>query len=215
MNDQAKAAAESAVARERFNFALAVQDRAYPEIEVPIYLNEAAAREYVSLVQQRDKIEAKILKAGAQGVATLSESLVEENARLEAEIDAVRARLEDSGVVVTVRGISGERVEELREAAYEAFPIEYEEHTSPITGVTTKTEKPQPKRDEYFATLSRHAHVVKVVAPDGAVDDGFSVDEFAATWAKLPIVARVKLDEAINETVVAVDYYKELVNPVF
>jgi hypothetical protein len=215
MNDQAKTAAESAVARERFNFALAVQDRAYPEIQVPIYLDEAAAREYISLSQQREAIEAKIIKATAQGAGKVAEPLAEEAARLEERIDAIRARLEDSGLVVTVRGISGECVEELRLAAYEAFPVEHEEHVSPITGVTTKTEKPQPKRDEYFATLSRHAHIVKVVAPDGAVDDGFSVDEFAATWVKLPIVARVKLDEAINETVVAVDYYKELVNPVF
>ena len=215
MTERAQEAAKEAIKREKFSFAAAVNDRAYPEIDVPIYLDEAAARDFLTLQKEREAIDAKMIKANALGQGGPATDAANKAAELEAQIDALRERLNDSKVVVRVKGVAPSETDELRKQAFESFPVEYDEAVSPITGAVTKTEKPNDKRDSYYASLIRHAHIISVTAPDGAVDDDFTVDELAATWAKLPIVARVKIDDAINETVVAVDFYRDLVDPVF
>ena len=215
MTERAQEMAKTAITREKFSFAAAVNDRAYPEIDVPIYLDEAAAREFVTLQKEREVLDAKMIKADALGQGKVASSAATAVAELEEKIDAVRDLLDRSRVVVRVRGVAPSDTDALRTEAFQAFPVEYDEVVSPITGAVTKTEKPNPERDSYYAALIRHAHIVSVTAPDGAEDSGFSVDELTATWSKLPIVARVKIDDAINDTVVSVDFYRDMVSPVF
>lgn len=202
---------KAATTRERFKFAEAVSDRAYPEIQVPVYLDEAKTQQLVTLTKEIEALDKRIARAGANRAVELVDRVGELVERKDALID----ELKSEAYVVTIKGISSERTNELNKISEEAFPIEYEEATSPITGAVTHTPKESPERDAYFVNLIRQAHLKSIVAPDGAVDDEFTVEEVAATWARLPLVARVKVDEAINEASVSVDFYRELVDEVF
>jgi hypothetical protein len=215
VNENAQEMAQAAIKRERFSFADAVQDRGYPEVDVPIYLDEAAAHEYVSLQRERAPLEAKMIAASAQKRETEATRVAEELAKIEERIDAIREELVKSQITVKIKGVAPWRMDALQKDAFEKFPQEYTETVSPITGAKTKEEVPCPERELYFANCVRHAHIVSVTAPDGAVDDNFTVEDIAGIWSHLPIVARVKIEDALNDTVVATDYYAELVNPVF
>lgn len=204
--------AKDAASRTKFSFAQAVLDRAYPSVKVPVYLDEATSKELADLIVERAELEDRVARAGTGPLAAENAAKLE---AMQGKIDVVRQRLREEEYVVTVQGISTERVEQLQKQAEEAFPTEYEESVSPITGATTRTEKTNEEKTKYLTTLLRHAHIVSITAPDGAVSDPMTVEEMAATWARLPLVARAKIDEAINATSVSVDFYRELVDEVF
>lgn len=204
--------AETAIERKNFSFAEAVLGRAYPEIQVPIYLDERKAQEFVEVAIQLNALEDRLRGRAEELPLEVASQLSELTSRR----DALASELKAEEYVVTIRGISGERSIQIEDAAYEAFPREYEERISPITGAAVKELKPSEKREELITTLLRQAHLKSITAPDGSVDEDFSdVDAVAATWSRLPYLAIVKIDEAINKSRVAVDYYEELVDEVF
>lgn len=203
--------AESAIERKSFNFAATVQDRAYPEVKVPIYLDEDEALQLIEIGEQLNQLDVDIARAkGDRKIA-----LVGKQVELVKRRDALAEKLRGEAYTVTVRGISTEAIEALQEQADAAFPTEVEEVVSPITGATSKVEKPNPKQERYFTSLLRHAHIVSIVDPSGAVADPMTVDELAATWSRMPVAARVRIDQAINKCSIAADIYRELVDEVF
>lgn len=207
-----KALAEAATAPETFDFAATVLGRSYPEIDVPVYLDEATAQKMLALHKERDEVRALIVALGENAGLDEANRLD----AIEKKYEKYVERLKNDRYIVKIKGISPERALELEEKAYEEFPIEYEETTSPITGAVTRTEKPNDKRDQYHSTLIRQAHLVSVTAPNGAVDTDFSDPaKVQRVILNLPLVARAKVDEAINEATIAVDYYTELVDEVF
>lgn len=206
--------AKAATARDKFSFAQTVLDRAYPEIEVPVYLDESASKKFVDIIIERAELESKISKRSV-GSPEMAAEMANKLQAIEEKLDATREELKSQEYRVTVRGISRERVEALQKQAEEQFPTQYEEAVSPITGAVSRNELPNEDKDRYFMALLRHAHIVSIVAPDGAVAEPMSVDELAATWARMPLVACAKIDEAINDSAVAADFYRELVDEVF
>lgn len=193
-----------------FDFLEAVNDRSYPEDDVIIFLDDQKIKEYIDLYNRRAMVEAKFAKAPK------SVKLAEEHAALDDEYNALVEKLQDSKYIVKIRGIAPDANQKLEDKALEEFPTEYDEVVSPITAVVTKTEKPNPKFQAYYATLLRQAHLVSVTAPNGAVDaDWESSDKVAAMMGKLPFLARTRVDEAINEATITADFYQVLVDPVF
>lgn len=203
--------AEKATERKVFNFAQTVLDRSYPEIDVKIYLDEAKTQRLVDHITQISEMDARIVNSNGRAPKELGERMAE----LVAAKDALVEELNESAYTVRIKGISTEKREELLKEAVSKFPIEYEESTSPITGAVTRKEKDSDERDAYFVNLLRHAHLKSITAPDGAVDDDFTVEDVAATWRRLPLVARSKIDDAINKSTVTVDFYREIVDEVF
>lgn len=204
-------AATAAVAPDTFDFAAAIMDRSYPEFEVPVYLDEKLVQHLLRVEEDREELYTTI--------ANSKEPSVEQAQRLEEieeEFEAVREQLRAQKYTVQIRGISPEAVDILDKQAQEEYPKQFEETTHAMTGATVRTEIPEPKREELLSTLLRQAHLVSVTAPNGAVDRDFSdIEKVKAMFARLPLVARVKIDQAINESTIAVDFYRELTDEVF
>lgn len=203
--------AVAATQPETFDFAAAVLDRSYPEVTVPVYLDERSIQKMLEVDRERKALELRIARSSAPQV---------EHANKLEELDNKFTELVDTlkgqEYVVHIKGIAPERTVELEEETYEKYPREFEEIAHPITGAMVKTEKDIPERNEYWALRIRSEHIVSVTAPNGAVDSDFSdIEKMRATWARLPLVARNKIDEAINEATIAVDFYRELVDEVF
>lgn len=211
MTETAKAAAEAATTPTTFNFAEAVLDRSYPSITVPVYLNEKSIQRWISAVREQNALELRI--------ANSKEPSVEQAKALEksdTEISRLAEELRGERYIVTIRGISPEKQQQLEAKSLEEFPREFEDSVHPISGAVVKTEKSSEKRDEYFATLLRQAHLVSVTAPNGAMDTDFAdLEKVRVTWANLPLLARAKVDEAINESTITVDFYREIADEVF
>lgn len=206
-----KAAAEAALTPTTFNFAEAVLDRSYPEFDVPVYLDEASVQQLVENNSERLALEERIAHTKNPGVE-LAKKLEKLQKKYEDAVDTLR----DKRYLVKIKGMSPEEQQRLEDSTYEEFPREYEETQSPVTGAVTRTELPNEKREEAFALLLRTGHIVSVTDPSGAVDADWSDKEkVRAMFARLPYVARVKIDEAITACTIAVDFYRELADEVF
>lgn len=208
-----KLVAESTTPDE-FNFAAAVLDRAYPEIKVPIYLNEKNVLRLITAIEERDALLERVAKLGDNHPS--AEDWADRLQVLDDEFTSAHDALKAEEYIVTIKGVSPEEREKIEKEAHEAFPLEYDESTHPLTGNKIKTEIPNDARDELAATLIRRAHLVSVQSPTGAIDSDFStVDKVRIVISGLPLIARVKIDEAIKQSTLAVDYYRELVDEVF
>jgi len=212
MTDQ-KAAIAAVTSPTTFDFAAAVSDRSYPTIEVPIYLNERSIQTMLDIYKERSELELRIAGMKSENVPLEFAQRMNDLTEL---YDLTREELKGEEYVVKITGISPEETEELEQKSYEAFPREFTESVNPVTGGLVKTEVDSPARDKHFATLLRQAHLVSVTAPNGAVDTNFSdLDKVRAAFARMPMLARAKVDEAINASTILVDFYRELVDEVF
>lgn len=209
------AATEAALTPTTFDFALAVQDREYPEITVPVYLNERKAQQLVDVTDRMLELDQRVSRLSTEAPVELAQRL----AALQDEHDALVEELKAEEYIILVRGIAPEDSQTIEDETYEVFPREFNETQHPITGQVVRTEIESEERDELFATRLRQAHIVSVTAPNGAVDTDFkgeaNIEKMRLTFSRLPIVARVKLDAAINASKVSVDYYRELADEVF
>lgn len=209
--NKASDAAKAALTRETFDFAAAVQGRSYPEFDVPVYLNEKSIQKLLAADREREELETRIALTPKPTVKQAKELDALQTAR-ETIVDELRAER----YLVKIKGISTEVAVGLEDKTFEEFPREYDESTHHLTGATVRTEKPNSEREELFASLLRQAHIVSVTAPNGAIDDDFSdLEKIKATWARLPFVARVKVDQAIQEATISTDFYNELADEVF
>lgn len=196
---------------ETFNFVETVLDRSYPEFTVPVYLDEAAVQKMLTTNGERLELEERIAKMTNPG-PEYAERLEKLQLAYENAVDT----LKDKVYKVVVRGIAPEESIKIEALATEKYPIEYNESTSPITGQIIKNELPSDERDAEFATLLRQAHIVSVTNPEGAVDTDWSdAEKVRVLFTRLPLVARGKIDEAINACTIDVDFYRELVDEVF
>lgn len=194
-----------------FNFAEAVSDRSYPEIDVPVYLDERAVRELIDARNKINDLETVIAGMANPGVDQ-AKQLLDLQDMYELQVDA----LKEQRYVVRLRGIAPEKELEIERASEEAFPIEYTENVSPITGGLIRTPVESDARDEHIAMRIRQAYFVSITNPSGAVDTDFAdLEKVRTIFRRLPLVARAKVDEAIEACTINVDYYRELVDEVF
>ena len=215
--EQARALAAAATAPETFDFVAAVTDRDYPEVDVPIYLNEKAIRRLLDLQKQRDELltRAAILTKRPEEDAAPND-LADDLELLDLEIDELTDSIKGDKFTMHIRGISPEKAIEIEDAALEAFPEEFEEVQHPLTGATVKTPIPNQDRNILQTALYRQAHIVSVTAANGAVDADFAdVEKVKSLFLRLPALARVKVDEGIALATIATDFYRELADEVF
>lgn len=209
--DAAVEAAKAATTPETFDFAAAVLDRDYPEDDVPVYLDEKKVKRMIDLVYEREELMNNIGNTQKPDVKQAKEL-----DKLDKEYDKLVEELKTQKYVVKIKGIGPEEALVKEAEAVEKFPKEFTETTSPLTGAVTKTLVPNEERDDYHSFLLRTAHIVSVTNPAGAVDANFSdVEKVKAMWTRLPLVARTKIDQAINEATISVDYYRLLADEVF
>lgn len=205
------AAVQQAMAPETFDFAAAVQNRSFPEFDVAVYLDEKSVQDMLALTTERSALELRISQ-GSKPSVEVADQLEAIDAKYSALVDSLRAQRYN----VKIRGISPDVSIKLEEQAAEAFPIEYVDTVHPATGAPVHTEVENEDRQELFVSLIRQAHLVSVTSPTGAVDANFSdLEKVKSLWRKLPLVARIKLDQAIHDATIATDFYMELVDEVF
>ena len=197
--EEIEGAVEAVTDKKTFSIVEAIRGRSYPSFKVDVYLDEAAAFEAAELQEELD---------------TTVDSAVDTKA-IQKKIDAAVARMNKTKVTFTIGGISEGEREDVLNKAIEAFPYEYEETKSPITGVVTKTEIEDPKRDKYFTNLLWQAQIRKVESADGGVQDEFSIEEIAELRRSIPVAGLAAINEAIEKVRIATLRFMQKVNEDF
>lgn len=125
-----------------FDLAAALAGRTYPEIIVPVFLDEAMQFELSRL----DK--------------ALSTATTEEAVKLEKERSELLSAFKEFALKVKVKGAP----RHLRKATLDKVLADFPTERDALGRV-----KPNPEGDEAFATATWLLHVVEIAAPDGSV----------------------------------------------
>lgn len=225
--NKAHEAAVEATQPDTFDFAAAVDGRSYPSFEVPVYLDEENVQKLLDLDRERARLELRVAKRVTVTESEDSETVksivpmptdgqAEELQALDEKYTALVEQLRSDRYIVTVTGISPERNIEILDESYEKYPREFEESVHPLTNVPMKTEVENAERDTYYTARLRQEHITSIVAPNGAKDTSFAdLNKVITTFRRLPALARMKIDQAINESTISVDFYDEIVDEVF
>ena len=158
-----------------FDLTEVLTGRGYPEVEVPVYFDESAA---FAIYELRQKV---------RGLSDEDKGFKEANARLEELISG----LNDQRYVFTLRGVPMQTQKDLFKRAKAQF-------------------KPQEKKGEdiadeaaeLYANLVWAAHIVKITAPNGAVQVSPSVETIELLRAKAPAAAQSAIEAGIQELTV-------------
>lgn len=186
-NKTAQELVEEAKAPGTFSILDAIADRAYPKIDVPVYLNEQIAYEASLLNDKLKDLQKK----------SLSDSVSAEIEKVEKELNELTEKLEESKYVFTIQGLSeGQRQDALDECHVD-YPLEYIDGTGLSIG--KRVEKESPERDSMFTAKLWSMQVVKIVAPNGAVQQGISYEDIVQLKRALPLAAIGKINEALDK----------------
>lgn len=166
----------------KFNIVDVLKERAYPTDSVNIYVDEDTAYKAAELSE-----ELKRTSELDEKYADISESL-----------DALMDTLSESKYVVTITGISEGKRDELYELAVNKYPLEYNENKNVLTGESTREEIENQERDELFTNLLWSAYITKIVAPNGAEQDGITPEDAEEMRKSLPIAANSIINAAIQ-----------------
>lgn len=210
--DEVKDLATEPLKRKNFNFAEMIRDRTFPEITVPVYLDEALALRLAELAEEEAVIDHKVLLQGEKGMSDAQRDAL---ARIEEERESVLARMEPSKYTAVIRGFSYDDQNTLRNKAFEQFSVEYRETKNELTGTITREEIESEERVDYFNDLLWNKALVRLVAPDGAVADPMSVEETRVFRRNVPHATRLYIDKAVDKVQMATDWYKGLADEVF
>lgn len=183
LDPQVEQLAEEAKKPGKFNLLEVIKDRAYPSDDVNIYLDEETA------------YHASLIKEKLENV----DSKAKEYKTLEAELDALVKKLDESKYVFTITGISEGKREELYEKAVEVFPVEYKEDKNPFTGEVTRNELDNKERDRLFTNMLWSAHIAKVTAPTGDIQEAMTTAEVTQLRDALPLAAVGTINQAIDK----------------
>lgn len=169
---------DNAKAPGTFNILNVLKERAYPKDDIHVYLDEDSAYK-ASVINE--KIEELSTSEDPESQVEI-EKLIDER-------DALIKKIADSKYVFTMVGISEGTRDDLVNKAKEKFPIEYKHETNVLTTETSKEEIESPERDEYFTELLWEAHIEKITAPDGSVQDNIAFEDIHGLRRSLPIAA--------------------------
>ena len=214
MTAEPRELAEKAMERGTFTLTDMLQDRTFPELDVPLYLDEAGALKMIELTEEIAKLETKLayLPAGTEET-TVATARVKE---LETELASVRESMNDKKYIATIRGFSNADRKLLVDGVMEEFPIRYEVgEKNAFTGKAERTEVPNPDRDTVFISRLWSKFIVRLTNSTGAVLEGITVEEAAQLRYMLPTTTMEHLDAATQKIQVASDWYEGLTDEVF
>lgn len=166
----------------KFNIVDVLKERAYPTDSVNIYVDEDTAYKAAELSEELKK----------------TSELDEKYAGISESLDALMDTLSESKYVVTITGISEGKRDELYELAVNKYPLEYKENKNVLTGESTREEIENQERDELFTNLLWSAYITKIVAPNGAEQDGIAPEDAEEMRKSLPIAANSIINAAIQ-----------------
>lgn len=179
------AAIEAATQPGTFSFVERLTGRGYPTSDVRIYLDEQAA------------FERLVLKNEATSEEVTSLATAEE---VEAKIEELDRRLVESRYVITLKGFPPERYDEIIAECETQYPTKYEEHTNVFSGEKIKNRIENPEFSKLLFAKLWAESIVKIVAPDGYVDEArMDVGTAARVRENFPIDGRRKIDLRIQE----------------
>jgi len=187
---------EQAKAPGRFSIVEALKDKAFPSDEINIFIDEDAAF-MAAEVEEKIKKLANTMDSTVDS-AELAE-LTKRHEELIENLDKTIKEMGDTRYVFHIQGISEGQREDLYDRALEKFPMQHEVDRNPLTGEVERREKENPKRDRLFTNLIWQAHIKKIVAPDGSVQEGITVEEAIELRRALPLASIGKVTESIEK----------------
>lgn len=132
-------------------------------------------------------------------------------AELDAEIEALTARVKESAAEIHMAAITSERYDELIAETDEAYPVQYEIVENPFTGRKTRAEKSNPERDVYFNNLYL-SEVIRKAVFDGDEDTDITV-AWVEQFSKIaPLDAVRKVAEQAFKLRMVVEWMDEIQN---
>ena len=186
----------------KFRIIDAVKDRAFPEMSLDIYLDEALA----FLIAELDEALSEIGNSADKKKA-LSKKEVDEFEKRRDEIlnrkDELIEKMGGAKYVFHIKGISEGKRQDIYDQAIEKFPMKYEKNRNPYTGALEKEEIDNVDRDRYFTDLLWEAYIVKITAPDGEEQDGITLEEATELRRSLPAASVAKISEGIEKVRIA------------
>lgn len=167
----------------KFNIIDVVKDRAFPTQEVNVYLDEETA--YLAA-----EASEKLKQTPAAG---------KEYAVIQAEVDSLLLKLEESKYVFTITGISESRRDEILKIASDKYPIEYREDKNTYTGEIKREEIEDENRNNLFTSMLWSEHISKIVAPDGSVQENLSAEDAKELRGALPLASTALINRSIEK----------------
>ena len=184
----------------KFNIVEAVKGRAYPQLDVEVFIDEDAAYVATQIESEIKKVTDEMdSNSDNEELKKLTESYEEFLAKKNEIIESMGG----SRYVFHLQGISEGVRNDLYDKALEKFPMKYETDRNPLTGESTKKEIEDEKRNKYFTDMLWSSYIVKITAPDGSEQDGISVEDASELRRSLPIASASKITDAIEKMRVA------------
>lgn len=218
MSDQTpEELAKAGLTRKTFKFADAIRDRSYPEEEVDVYLDEVTAYKLLDLYNKGTDISQRLnLLSNTDGALTEKLAALEaEREQIEEDRKALTAKIGESKYIFTVRGVEPGFYDDIKVKATEDYPVEYDEYVNDVTGARVKEEIPSLEREKLLENLTWQGHIVKITAPDGAVDIAPDLETIGGARKIIPTASRAHIVNAIEKVDMAVDWYATLADEVF
>ncbi len=206
-------AVEQAKKPGKFKILDVLQDRGYPTEQVEVFLDEAVAYAASDLDDAIKELDRQLDREAGNNDAV--DDLMK---RRDEVLDRKEKLVEEMGgarYVFHLMGISEGKRQDLYDRAVGQFPIEYERDRNAFTGESDKKEIDNQERDRFFTTLLWEAHVTKIVAPDGSVQEGINFDEALELRRVLPLAATGAITEGIEKMRTATALFMMSVNEDF
>jgi len=167
----------------KFNIIDVVKDRAFPEEVVHVYVNDDVAYKASQVKDLMEKTDPED----------------ERYAKLQAQFDSLIAEMDLSKYTFTVKGISEGKRDELYKVATEKYPLEYNETKNVYTGEISREEIESEERDSLLTSLLWSAHITKIEAPNGDVQDFISPEDAMELRSSLPIASNALINKSIEK----------------
>lgn len=180
-----------------FNIIEVLNNRGYPKDNVDVVLDDNLIYAAVKLDDSIKEVNKKL------DVDPANAELIEMRDKfIELRNDAIAA-IAKAKYVFTITGISEGKRDELLASVQEAFPIQYEETTNPLTGKVTREEIDNPERNKLYTLKLWAEHIESITSPDGNVQNSLTEQEVESLRKLLPIAAIAKITESIERLRVA------------
>lgn len=176
-----------------FNIVKVLQERGYPEAQISVHIDEAAAYEAAVIKERLAEIDEAI------GKRKPTESESKEQESLVQKQEELMERLESSKFVFHVRGISEGKRESLINESNKKYPIEFETMPDLSTGKIDRVEKQSPERDNLFTDFLWQNSIVKIVDSEGNEHSSLSYSDIREMRSSLPLSAMSKINEGIDK----------------
>lgn len=181
----------------KFKILDVIKDRAYPTENIDVFIDEELAYAAAMLEEEIARLNNEADKSVLNPEEL--EALIEKREKIIAEKDELMKQIGGTVYTFTITGISEGKRDDMLKLANDKYPIEYRTDSNAFTGEKTRQEIESPERNKLFTEMLWQAHITRITAPDGSVQDGISIEDAQELRRSLPIATIGKLTEAIEK----------------